>query len=137
MARPENEGKAELKKILIERLLDHIRNRKIPHISIFIADNIELALEYGYTAVEQFLYDNQEFSSLLKTGKHKRVSHIYQGILEGKIPPAAGIFALKQDGYTDKQTVDMNTTIKADDEKAIKDMSTEDLMEIIRKKANV
>ena len=67
-----------------------------------------LALYLGF-ASRQSIYDNEkleEFSYIYKKARTKVEEWIYQHSLDGSVPPAVGIFILKQFGYTDRQTID-------------------------------
>lgn len=66
---------------------------------------VGLALHLGY-ADRRSVYDNEDnpqFSHIIKKAKSKVEYWVYQHALDGSIPPAVGIFILKQFGYTDKQ----------------------------------
>lgn len=68
----------------------------------------KLALYLGY-ASRQSIYDNEkkdEFSYIIKRARSKVEDWIYQHSLDGSIPPAVGIFILKQFGYSDKQEIE-------------------------------
>lgn len=73
-----------------------------------------LALHLGY-ASRQSIYDNEKsdkFSYVIKKARTKVEQWIYQHSLDGSVPPAVGIFILKQFGYTDKHEVKLeNITI--------------------------
>lgn len=75
-----------------------------------------LALFLGYES-RQSLYDNEKtekFSYIIKRARTKVEEWVYQHSLDGSIPPAVGIFTLKQFGWTDKQEIDIND-VKAPD----------------------
>jgi len=128
--RPPNEGKDELKEILYERLEHHLRTCEIPHISIFISQNLDLILEYGYESAKLFLYDNEDFSTLLKAAKHKRIGTMLEGIVNGTKNVTGCIFALKQDGFRDYQE---HAVVKKNySKKDLKEKTLDELREEIR-----
>lgn len=49
---------------------------------------------------------NPKFSESLKVAKSAIASHIAEATAGGEMPPAFGIFALKQRGWTDKQEIE-------------------------------
>ncbi len=82
-----------------------IKNLNAPSLS-------RLALYLGY-ASRQSIYDNEKnelFSYIIKRARSKVEDWIYQHSLDSSIPPAVGIFILKQFGYTDKQELDIKST---------------------------
>lgn len=73
----------------------------------------KLALYLGY-ASRQSLYDNEkkeEFSYIIKKARSRVEDWLYQHSLSAQIPPAVGIFLLKQFGYTDKQELEHSGAI--------------------------
>ncbi|MFC5532260.1 hypothetical protein [Cohnella yongneupensis] len=82
----------------------------------YIAEtNIPSVAEFAYKAGvwKSYLYDRAEFSDVLKRLSAKREAAIERGLFAGAIPPAAGIFALKQGeiGWSDRTEV--TSTINA------------------------
>lgn len=69
--------------------------------------SVGLALYLGF-ADRQSLYDNEkkeEFSCIIKKARSKVEEWVYQHTMHGSVPTAAGIFILKQFGYTDKTEI--------------------------------
>ena len=67
-----------------------------------------LALYLGY-ASRQSIYDNEnieEYSYTIKRSKMKVEEWLYQHSVDGTMPPAVGIFLLKNFGWTDKQEIE-------------------------------
>ena len=93
-----------------------------------------LALFLGY-ADRRSIYDNEQnekFSHIIKRARTRVEEWVYQHSLDGSVPPAVGIFILKQFGYTDKQEIDLNQTKDPDMSKySFEDLKT--LAEISRK----
>ncbi len=74
--------------------------------------SVGLALYLGYMN-RQSLYDNEKndkFSCIIKEARSKVEQWVYQHTIDGTVPPAVGIFILKQFGYTDRQQIDINKT---------------------------
>lgn len=89
----------------------------------YIAEtNIPSVAEFAYKAGvwKSYLYDRAEFSDVLKRLSAKREAAIERGLFAGAIPPAAGIFALKQGeiGWCDRTEV--SSTINATVEQVAK-----------------
>jgi len=72
-------------------------------------DNTDVPIIAGFAYQARIdrtkLYDYPEFSTLIKRCIDKKESALENGILNGSIPPAAGIFSLKQLGWSDKQEI--------------------------------
>ena len=71
-----------------------------------------LALALGYCS-RQSIYDNEnkndKFSYAIKKARLKCENFLEKYTLSGDIPAAAGIFALKNHGWSDKQEIDHTT----------------------------
>jgi len=55
------------------------------------------------------LYDNDEFSALLKKCIAKKEAQLERNTIGGKYNPAMAIFSLKQIGWTDKKEITVST----------------------------
>jgi hypothetical protein len=53
----------------------------------------------------EFAAKNQKFSESLKIAKCANAANIGEAVAAGEIPPAVGIFGLKQHGHTEKHEV--------------------------------
>jgi len=75
---------------------------------------IPIIAEFSYlNGIDRtLLYDNEEFSALLKKCVAKKESQLERWTLQGKYNPAMAIFSLKQIGWSDKKEI----TINSDDE---------------------
>jgi len=100
--RPPKYSKEKLKE-LAEKFAEYIESTSIPIIAEFAYTN-----DIDRTA----LYDNEEFSTLLKKCIAKKEAQLEKGVLAGKLNPAMGIFSLKQLGWSDKREI----KITSDDE---------------------
>ncbi len=71
-----------------------------------------LALALGYCS-RQSIYDNEgkndEFSYAIKKARLRCEHYLEKYTLSGDIPAAAGIFGLKNHGWSDKQEIDHTT----------------------------
>ena len=67
-----------------------------------------LALYLGYES-RQSIYDNgnkEEFSYIIKKARSRCEIWVHDAVCDGIIPPAVGIFLLKQFGYSDKMELE-------------------------------
>ena len=76
-----------------------------------------LALHLGFVS-RRSIYDyenrNDDFSHTIKKARLKCENYIEKGLYTGEIPAAAGIFSLKNFGWSDKQDIDLNSENKVD-----------------------
>jgi hypothetical protein len=73
-----------------------------------------LALYLGFES-RQSIYDyekNTDFSYTIKRARLKCENFIEEGLYGGEIPPAAGIFALKNFGWSDRHDIDVPSGLK-------------------------
>lgn len=78
-----------------------------------------LAIALGFVS-RQSIYDyedrNDEFSYIIKKARLRCENYVEKGTLSGDIPPAPGIFVLKNYGWADNQSIDLiNFSINSDD----------------------
>jgi hypothetical protein len=55
--------------------------------------------------ISELAEKNEKFSEILKAVKDALEANIGTAVCDGLIPPAVGVFGLKQHGHTDKQEV--------------------------------
>jgi len=79
------------------KLNEYINKTQIPIIAEFA---------YKNNLLRESLYDNEEFSTLLKKCIYKKQVMLEKGTLIGQLNPAMAIFSLKQIGWRDKQEID-------------------------------
>ena len=53
--------------------------------------------------LSEFAKNNEKFAEALKIAKNANAANIGEAVAAGEIPPAVGIFGLKQHGHTEKQ----------------------------------
>ena len=70
--------------------------------------DIPIIAEFAYLndVDRRYLYERQEFSTLLKKCVDKKESVLEKGTLTGTLNPAMAIFSLKQLGWRDKQELE-------------------------------
>ena len=92
---------------LVTKLKEYIDNNDIPIIAEFA---------YLNDIPRSSLYDQPELSTLLKKLICKKEANLEKGILSNQINTAGGIFSLKQLGWKDRQTIELEN--KFDEYKA-------------------
>ena len=70
--------------------------------------DIPIIVEFAYKNEldKRYLYERQEFSTLLKQCIQKKEAALEKGTLTGALNPAMAIFSLKQLGWRDKQELE-------------------------------
>lgn len=63
--------------------------------------------------LSEFAKENPKFAEVLKVAKASCAASMAQATFDGACPPAFGIFALKQHGWTDKQEIEHSGEIKS------------------------
>ncbi len=66
---------------------------------------------YQHNVYHEFFYDHDEFSTLLKKARDKKIAQLEKLALEGKVNVTMAIFSLKQLGWTDKKNVDIEGSL--------------------------
>ena len=81
----------------------------------YIDENtVPIIAEFAYknNILRETLYDYNEFATLRKRAIDKKEANLEKGGLSGNLNTAMSIFSLKQLGWTDKQSIDINTQMK-------------------------
>lgn len=120
MARPRKYSKQLLKE-LQGKFEEYIATNTVPIICEFAYQN---------DIPRQVLYDNPEFSTLLKKCIDKKEANLEKGALSGNLNSSAAIFSLKQLGWSDKKQVEHSGAFDVDltvaREKIIEALSDDD-----------
>lgn len=63
--------------------------------------------------LSEFAAENKRFAEALKRAKASCAAHLAEATAGGEMPPAFGIFALKQHGWTDRREIEHSGEIKS------------------------
>lgn len=78
-----------------------------------------LALALGFNSrgtIYEYEKKNDQFSDIIKNARLKCENYVEKGTLSGDIPPAPGIFVLKNYGWQDNQGIDLvNFSVDSND----------------------
>lgn len=99
--RPPKYSKQQLNK-LIKAFEDYIEFNDIPIIA-------EFAIKHNVTRT--YLYERDEFMTLLKKAIRKKISGLERNALNGKVNVSMAIFSLKQLGWSDKKDITHHKTL--------------------------
>lgn len=102
MGRPIKYTKKEIKE-LKEKLLTYIEENTIPIIAEFA---------YMNNIPRSTLYEFDILSDAMERCRNKKEANLEKGGLSGKFVPSIVSLSLKQLGWTDKQSIDINTQMK-------------------------
>src|SRR4051812_19274043 len=89
---------------VIESMADRLIAWAQSHDALYLESFCKRERTYPQRLTE-FAAKNEKFSEALKIAKCANAANIGEAVAAGEIPPAVGIFGLKQHGHTEKQEV--------------------------------
>ncbi len=89
---------------VIEAMADRLIAWAQSHDALYLESFCKRERTYPQRLTE-FAKSNEKFSEALKIAKCANAANIGEAVAAGEIPPAVGIFGLKQHGHTEKHEV--------------------------------
>ncbi len=95
---------------VIESMADRLVDWAQAHDALYLESFCKSERTYPQRLTE-FAAKNPKFSESLKIAKCANAANIGEAVAAGEIPPAVGIFGLKQHGHTEKHDVSVTGSV--------------------------